>query len=83
MEKEARLRAEHAEEMNNARAQLEALKDTESRRSLNNYYKVRYKTGLFNNLPGFKLGSEQIIKCLKVLVKSQSQHNKPTVTLSQ
>jgi hypothetical protein len=36
VEKEARLRAEHAEELNSARAQVDALKETEARRALNN-----------------------------------------------
>ena len=53
---------------------MDALKETETRRA---YYKVRYRTGLFNKLIKFKPGSEQIIECLRVLVESLSQHKKP------
>ena len=77
VEKEERLRAEQAEELNRARAHVDALKETEPRRALNAYYKVRYRTGLSNKLTKFKPGSEQIIECLRVLVESLSQHKKP------
>ena len=76
VDKEERLRAEPAEELNRARAQVDALKETENRRALNAYYKVRYRAGLYNKLTNFKPSSGQIRKCLRVLLESLSQHKK-------
>ena len=70
------MRAEHAEEMSRARAQLDAMKETENRRALNAYYKVRYRAGLFNKIANFKSSSGQIRKCLRVLLESLSQPKK-------
>ena len=42
-DKEDKMRAEHTEEMNRTKAQMDAMRETENRRALNAYYKTRYR----------------------------------------
>jgi hypothetical protein len=56
--------------MSRAKAQLDAMKETENRRALNAYYKARYRAGLYNKVTNFKSSAGLIRKCLQVLLES-------------
>ena len=70
------MRAEHAEEMNRAKAQLDAMRETENRRALNAYYKARYRARQSNKDTIFKSSAELIIKCIWELIESLSTSKK-------
>ena len=75
-DKEDKLRAEHVKEMNRAKAQMDAMRETENRRALNAYYKARYRARQSNKDTIFKSSAELIIKCIWELIESLSTSKK-------